>query len=418
MKMNYIKKILMLFALSAATISCEDDDQVGDSQLVPSSPTIAINLGFSNPVLIEDDSVFEYIVTLSEAQIVDVKLHVSQIDGTASSSDYEMGNLITIPAGYTSAKGNIKILSDELIEGTETLKIQIGDNRTANATITPVTIDFTILNYTEGDLLIDLGWGMSEPTTDNSGEEIDPTDFADMRLLVSSTPDNLNAGDNVADGSGFESLVLPANTPDGVYYVVADFYDANADIIRDLDLSLELNQAGVINGDSYDFAAAINNASICENNFFVLGKLTKSGDTYTFENLAINNFENQKTTWLGTDADYDSQVTTGVDCDGKIIAGLNAGWIDEFWGEIITKAGTIHYTVDAAGDVMIENQFLFTTTYNGDVQPDYYIEGTGTYDAVAGTLNLKYSLIQDGWYLGEDYGEADGFFHATLTAAN
>lgn len=414
MKINFIKKFLMLFALSAAIISCDDDDQVGDSQLVPSSPTISIVLGFNNPTLVEDDSVREYTVTLSEAQIVDVKLHVSQIEGTASLSDYEMTDLITIPAGYTSATATIKILSDELIEDTENLKIQIGDERTANASITPVTTEFTILNYTEGDLVIDLGWAMSEPTTDNSGEEISSTAFADMVLSISTTPDLTGEFDG-ADGSGFESYVFSGDEPDGDYYVIAYFYDANEDIVRDLDLNLEFNQAGVINGETHEFPSAISNASICDNNFFVMTKIVKSGTNYTFEDVSINNFENQQSSWSGTDAGHDSQVTTGVDCDGNVIAGLNAGWIDVDWGEVVVEAGTVHYTVDNAGVVTIENQFLFTTTWNGAVQPDYHIEGSGTYDAVAGTLNLKYSLIQNGTDLALAYGEADGFFHATLT---
>jgi len=410
--MNFIKKALTLFALGAIIISCDEDQQVGDSQMTPASPTISIDLDFSNPTLVEDDSEHTYTVSLSQAQIVDTKLHVSQIGGTASGADYEMTGLVTIPAGYLSASGSITILSDDLIEDTETLQIQIGGIETANASLTPVTTEFTILNYTDGDLVIDLGWDMAI-ATDDAGEEISATDFADMRLLITSEPNNSSILDG-ADGGSFETYVL-SGAPDGEYYIVVDFYDANADIIRGLDLSLEFNQAGIINGESYEFPSAINNASICENNFYVLMKVIKSGDNYTFEDVSINNFENQQTTWLGTDADFPSEVTTGVDCEGNVIDGLNAGWMLEFWGEIVVDAGTVHYTVDGAGNVTIANQFLYTTTWNGSVQPDYRIEGTGTLDAASGTLDIAYSLIQDGWYLGEDYGEADGFFHATLT---
>lgn len=405
----------MLFTLGAIIISCDEDDQVGASVSTPSSPTISFILDFSNPTLIEDDSKHTYTVSLSETQIVDVKLHVSQIGGTAGADDYEMTGLVTIPAGYLSASGSITILKDDLIEPTETLKVQIGGVTTANAALTPVTTEFTILNYTEGDLAIDMSWAMSI-ATDDTGEEISATDFADMVLSISTTPDLTGEFDG-ADGGSFETYVLSGDEPDGDYYVIAYFWDANADIIRNLDMSLEFNQAGVINGESYEFPGAISNASICDNNFFVMTKIVKSGTNYTFEDVSINNFTNQQTSWSGTDAGFDSEVTTGVDCGGMVIAGLNAGWILDFWGEEITDAGVVHYTVDATGAVTIPEQFLFTTLYSGDVQPDYYIEGTGTYDAAAGTLDIAYKLWQPDFAndLSGDFGGADGLFHATLT---
>ena len=286
MKMNFIKKALTLFALGAIIISCDEDQQVGDSQMTPASPTISIDLDFSNPTLVEDDSEHTYTVSLSQAQIVDTKLHISQIGGTASGADYEMTGLVTIPAGYLSASGSITILSDDLIEDTETLQIQIGGVTTANASLTPVTTEFTILNYTDGDLVIDLGWDMSI-ATDDAGEEIGATDFADMRLLVSTTPDN--AGDiGEADGGSFETFVLDGSTPDGTYYVVADFYAANENITRVLDFNVEFNQSGVINGLAYDFPAAMSNANTCDGVYYVLAELVKTGDSYAITSVGEN----------------------------------------------------------------------------------------------------------------------------------
>lgn len=411
MKKIFIKS-LTLFSVGALIFSCAPEDYTGDSTSSPTSPNTTISLDFSSPVeLVEDDSVWEYTVSLSETQIVDVKLHVEQVDGTADSGDYEMTELVVIPAGYKTATGSITILTDDIVEDTETLKIRIGDSRTANTTLTAATVDFTILNYEDGDLVIDMAWDMAEPTTDNSGETIDATDFADMILTVSTTP-NFDGEIGSADGGSFETYVLDGDEPDGDYYVIGSFYAANEEIIRDLNLELEFNQPGVINGDAYAYPSAINNASICDNNFFVMTKITKMGTSYTFEDQSIQNF--MTINYTGTDAGYDSQVSTGVDCDGMPITGINAGWMDEFWGEVVTKEGTVYYTLDDAGIITIENQFLYTTTWNGDTQPDYYVEGTGTLDATTGEITLKYSLIQDGWYLGEDYGEDDGFFHATL----
>ncbi len=280
----------MLFALSAIIISCDPDEQTGFSVTTPSSPSVSIELDFSNPTLIEDDSEFTYTVSISEAQVVDVKLHVSQIGGTADSHDYEMTNLISIPAGYTSASGSITILSDELIEDTETLQIQIGSETTANAALAPATTEFTILNYTEGDLVIDMSWAIpftSESNNDNEGDEISATAFADLRLLISTTPDNAGVIGG-ADGGSFETAVLEGSTPDGTYYIVADFYAANEEIFRDIDLSMELNQAGVINGDSYSYPAALNNAVQCSDAYFVLAEVVKTGDSYAITSIGEN----------------------------------------------------------------------------------------------------------------------------------
>ncbi|PKP13067.1 MAG: hypothetical protein CVU08_07275 [Bacteroidetes bacterium HGW-Bacteroidetes-3] len=284
---NYKSIFSYLAALTAAlfVVSCDQEDNTGFGTLVPTSPTLTVTTSVSNKSLIEDDSVYEFTATLSTPQLVDVKLFVTQIAGDAiNGDDYTVDGSLVIPAGATSAKGKVKILSDDLIEATETVKLQIGDNLTANASITPVTMEFTILNYTEGDLAIDLSWALGSVTTDNSGNAISPTAFADLRLLVSSTPDN--SGDiGEADGGSFETFVMDSSTPNGEYYLVADFYDVNSEIVRDLNLNTTFNQAGLINDLSYDFPAALNSGNSCSTVYYVLAKIVKSGDSYTITAL-------------------------------------------------------------------------------------------------------------------------------------
>lgn len=399
--------------------SCDQEENTGLATLTPTAPTLSVATQVSNASLIEDNSVFTFTATLSETQLVDVKLNIFQVDGDATQgSDFEVTGGLVIPAGSLSASGEVKILADDLVEETETVKIQIGDEKTANATIAPVYMEFTILNYTDGDLAIDLHWDMASTTTDNSGEAIDPTDFADMRLLISTTPDNVNVYDG-ADGGSFESFVLASDTPDGEYYVVADFYDANSDIVRALNLDVTFNQAGVINNQNFSYPSAISNDNICSNNFYVLTKITKSGNSYTIEDVRINNFENQVVTYSGTDAGYDSQVSTGVDCDGMVISGLNAEWMYDFWGEVIEEEGVVHYTVDGSGVVTIASQYIFTTSYSGSLYP-YTVSGTGTYDEATGELYIQYYLDQEGfspsnWAFGNGY-QTTPYFEATLTA--
>lgn len=399
--------------------SCSQEDNTGLSTLSPTAPSISIADNTPGGSLIENDQVYEFVVTLSEKQLVDVKVYANQIGGDATiGDDYELSSSIVIPAGSLSGKGTVKILKDDEAEDTETLTIQIGNEKTANASIAPASISFTILNYEEGDLLIDLEWALSETTTDNSGEEIDATDFADMRLLISSNPDN--EGDiGEADGGSFESLVLSGDTPDGEYYIVTDFYDANADIMRNIDLELNLNQSGLINDMGYEYLSAISNADgTCELNFYVMTKIIKSGNSYTFEDVSTLSFDLTEVSYTGIDADFDSKITTNEDCTGKIVGGLNANWMFDFWGEKIIDEGTVYYSEDA-GVITIESQYVFTTLYSGS-EYGYTVSGTGTYDETTGDITLQYYLDQDGfspsnWAFDNGYQDTP-YFEAIITA--
>ena len=114
-------------------MSCDQEDNTGLSTIVPTNPSLSITTSVSSLSLIEDDSSYGFTVTISETQLVDIKLSVSQIGGDATmGEDFSVSGSLIIPAGSTSASGSITILSDELMEETETVKIQIGDNTTAN----------------------------------------------------------------------------------------------------------------------------------------------------------------------------------------------------------------------------------------------------------------------------------------------
>jgi len=404
-------------AIGLLMVNCEQEDNTGFSTLDPTSPSLNITTSVSDVTIVEGDQVYEFTASISEVQLVDVKLYAFQTGGNATlGDDFSLTQSMVIPAGSTSAKGSITILQDELKEPTETAKIQIGNNKTANAAQASATMNFTILNYTEGDLKIALSWEMSETTTDNSGKAIDPEDFADMRLLISSTPDN--SGDiGEADDAGFESFVIDSDTPNGVYYVVADFYDADSEIFRDLNLDLVFNEIGLINDDARNYASAINNTLVCEANFYVMAMITKSGDTYTIEDVRLNNMDSFiKIYSVGYDVldyyepvdGYASHIATGIDCTGAaVITGLNQEWMEGTWGEDIEEVGTVYYTVDDAGVVTIEEQYIFTTSYKGTLYP-YTVTATGTLDEVTGELYLEYHLFQDGWSVDGYWFDAGG----------
>lgn len=426
---NKIYKIALVLSALVLTLACNEDEFTGDSTLTPSSPSLNVTLDFTNgATLVESETDYNFTVTLSTPQIVDVVVNVAQTGGTATEGDdFSIPHTLRIPAGETSLTGTISIHADAIIEDTETVTIQITSGTEANvSSINGATVTFNILNLEEGDLDVGLSWNMDK-TTDNSGNEISPTAFADLRLLVSKSPNNNNDDDRigVADGASFEHFVLPSDTPDGEYYIVADFYDAS-DIVRDIDLTLTFDQVGVIEGQTHEFPAALNNASICEANFYVLAKVTKMGDYYTFEEIGKRNFST--TTWSGVDT-YDfyapdgwpSHITTSVDCDGAFMLGLNAEWMLEVWGEEIQEEGNVYYTIDGSGNITIPSQFIFTTLYSGSLY-DYTVSGTGTYDDSGATpvIHLEYVLDQDGFDVGAYWQGAGGmdtpYFVADITA--
>jgi len=429
-----LKSILSYLAaltIGLFIVSCDQEDNTGLSTFTPPSPSLSVATSISNLSLVEDNSVYTFTATLSEAQLVDVKLFVNQIGGDATPGvDYTVDGSLVIPAGSLSATGKVKILSDDLIEATETVKLQIGDNRTANAQLTPATMDFTILNYTEGDLAMDLSWALASATTDNSGITISPTDFADLRLLVTTAPNNTAIFDG-ADGGSFETFVLDGSSPDGDYWVVADFYAANPDIVRDLDLDLTFNQAGIINGDSYSYPAAISNLGTCALNFYVLVKITKTGTSYTFEDVRTQSYElSSYTPWdFGTDvvdaftpAGYPSHIITKEICDGFFIKGLNAEWMLNIWGEEIQPASEAEVFAVLApdGTFTIASQPIFTTLFDGAFY-DYTVSGNGTFDSGTGQLHVEYYLDQEGfspnqWMFDNGYMSTN-YFEANVTLA-
>jgi hypothetical protein len=130
--------------------------------------------------------------------------------------------------------------------------------------------------------------------------------------------------------------------------------------------------------------------------------------------------------WSGTDAVTPN--TTGQSyveseiVDGKLmISGLGYDWITNFWGEDIVAGGTVELEVFDGGDVVIQNQYYISTTYNGDVQDPYTIVGTGRWNNCGDnpTLIINYEMNNYETNWGE-WSYANGYietpmFRATLT---
>lgn len=439
LKYNLIALLAMVFFM----YSCDDDDYTGYSDLTATSPSITVSGIAGGGYTLNESAQTEYTfdVTLSEAQISDVALYVTQVGGDAENgADFSISNTnsrVLIPANSTTGQLGIKVLTDELIEGTETFTLQIGDERTANTSITPVTVTWTINNYTVDALDLTMSW--ETDVADVIGLDIDPDEVGDLMLFIY---DNTDALIETIDGGSFETYSGMDTLPDGDYKIAAGFYstidagDFNEAIT--FDVSLHLYQAGVMD-ETYVLEDVFDNLFPCYDFRTYLGTVTKLGSTYTWTEDIVYSVP-ARTTWYGLDSyfeyededdlgnpitvhiDYPSVVETAPGCNGELlIYGLNHEWMYDFWGETVVEEGHVRYEINEyTNEITIAEQYCFTTDYDGDLY-DYTITGTGIYDdsGTYPTMVINYELDQDGfspsgWAYDNGY-QTEEYFTATLT---
>jgi hypothetical protein len=394
--------ILITFLL---LIGCENEDFTGYSTLTPTNPTVTV-IGSSSISVAEVDTSFFFDVALSEAQVVDVIIYVKQTAGDAvEGTDFKIlndGGILTISAGSTTGRAGVKILTDAEAEATETFDIQIGDNQTGNAVVTPFTASFSIGNASADDLVIDFTW--TTDVADAIGIEMDPVDVVDLRLLVTDAEGNIVDG---ADGAAFEKFKGFPSLPDGTYTLATDIYstidagDLNAPVT--LSLALEFNQTGVINGTTLGYPKVMTNEFNCDFHRVNLATVVKAGANYTItkgvEVLWVGAVVDQLAgSWSGVDFGEPVQFDAVVDGDGLTLSvGLGLAWVTGFWGEDVIDSVDLSCDVDlTAGTITIPEQYCFTTTYEGEEQLPYNIAGEGIVNFCANTAVFEYTLIQDG----------------------
>jgi hypothetical protein len=395
--------ILVTFLL---LIGCEKDNFTGLSTLTPTNPTVSVS-GASSISVAEMDTSFFFDVALSTPQVVDVIIYVTQLEGDAvEGEDFKIlndGGVLTISAGSTTGRVGVKILVDAEAEGTETFVIQIGDNRTGNATVTPFTASFSIGNASADDLVIDFTW--TTDVADAIGVDMDPDAVVDLRLLITDADGNIVDG---VDGASFETYKGFPSLPDGTYTLATDIYatinagDLNAPIT--LSLGLEFNQTGAINGQTLNYPEVMTNEFPCDFHRVNLATVVKAGANYTItkgvEVLWVGAVLDQLAgSWSGLDFDAPVQFETVVAGDGLTMSiGLGLAWMTGFWGEDVIDSVELSCDVDlTAGTITIPEQYCFTTTYEGEEQLPYNIVGEGIINFCANTIVFQYTFIQDGW---------------------
>jgi Calx-beta domain. len=207
---KYISFLLVITLLSVT--ACSEDDATGFSTLVPTNPTISVTGGGNYSVNEIDKDEYTFNITLSEPQIVDVTVHVLATGEATLGEDYVLSaSSVVIPAYRTSGKFTLSILSDEEFEETETLTLQIGDDRTANANLSPVNAVFTIANYvppipTKSDIVdFTLSWDFADFTY--NGQDI--CDLIDDLDVTFQEPGDAGMYDSDLTGYALSSLACP-----------------------------------------------------------------------------------------------------------------------------------------------------------------------------------------------------------------
>jgi hypothetical protein len=376
--MNKILRNISVLGLAALAFACDDGDDLTDhSTLAPSSPTVSIEIPNNNVTFVEKDSTFTYTLTLNTPQVVDVAVYLNVIEGDASNGDdFSYSQEVIIPAHRTSATATVKVNRDDVTEGTETFTIQIGDAQTANASIAPQTVKYTILNVTEDDLPVELEWAVNY--FDATGTAVDATDVADMIFYITDEAGEVVDG---ADGAAFESYVIPASWPDGVYYLKAGIYAAiDPGDLGDppvLDLSITYSQVGKIDETTLAFPAAFNTGVLCEGNLYTLAKVTKVGTDYTVERVgeeATPPVEDFLGAYDCLEPGYGTYTTTFTLVSPGVIEN------DNFWD----SGAAIQYVFDVCGNVTIPAQsfVLGGTTYT--------VTGAGTFDPATTEFAVDY----------------------------
>jgi|TARA_B100000767_G_C19738463_1_gene524991 hypothetical protein len=419
MKNKFIKISFSLLAVMLM-FSCENDDNyTGDSTISATSPAVTVSLGFTNTqTLVEQEASYDFTVTLNEIQAVDVVVNLEQTGGTATNGeDFTMPSTVTIPSGTLSASDVITILQDELPEDTETATILIGTGSEVNVSgVNSETVTFNIANLTDGDLVVGMTWAASGTVTNNFGEDIDPYELADLRLLLTDSPYTTII--ETANETGAETFVLAGDAPDGDYSFVADFFAAMTEINADVDITLSFDQVGAINGQTHSFKNALNTTDSCIELNYVMATVTKSGDSYSFAEVGQKSsidFSEAAGTWSGNATWFDyfgytSEVETFVDANGDLyVNGIAFQWFQGWWGEVIVSntAVKIMITDPCTGAFVIEEQPYIEATYNGAPQPSYGLSGTGTLVESGGVLQMTIFPVfhqNGGTFSGPEFG--------------
>ena len=194
-KINII--ILSVLSLGSLITGCKPDEHKDFSTLVKNTASTVEITGVPAAMVVNesvDDVVATITVSLSEPQIVDVHVPITQIGGDAEDgADFELSTTDLVFPAYTTGPQTftLTILDDDIVEADETLQLQIGNELTSNVNITPAVMDVKITNATDLEFDMSFSWGRSYVLHYWDFTGSDPKDTT----LSTSSPYNPNAPD-------------------------------------------------------------------------------------------------------------------------------------------------------------------------------------------------------------------------------
>lgn len=265
--MKIAKYIAGMMIILLQACGSDDDDTTSTITLDATEQTAAENAGTQ-----------KVSIALGKTVTTATQLYF-ELSGTASlNGDYKLltSSPVTIDAGANTAAISIQIIDDAIIESTETVivkltaagsGIELSTDTTKN--IFTLTINDNDAAPTNNDVQIDLTWGSG------GADDIDAEDLnlyiANNVEISDETITDYDLYDGSENESGFESLVLPADAPDGDYYIIVA-YNAGSSSVK---YKINLNGAGYSN-DSV--TGTFSSGDVGYAVFY--GPLSKSGTSY------------------------------------------------------------------------------------------------------------------------------------------
>ncbi|SDX11015.1 hypothetical protein SAMN05444411_103116 [Lutibacter oricola] len=251
-------------------------------------------------------------------------------------------------------------------------------------------------NVYTGDSYISFGSETSTSTLESSTDIVEITAYASIPNLSETITVDFNVLLDNATASNYEIVdgkssftFGPGKYTDSVKIMAIDNYDEDGDKM----ITLELSGSG-----AYILGFPGPDA---------LGKtfeLTLQDDDCAFTTQELGN-----ASWSGVDnvpssqaGPNESQIVTSFDGTNLLLEGIGYAWLTDtaYWEEVIVDSYQVIAEVDPiTGVVTIALQDLCTTTWLGDPQAPYSVQGSGQYLACSETLVIDYDLIQNGGVL-------------------
>ena len=264
---------------------------------------------------------------------------------------------------------------------------------------------FNALEY-PADAFIAFDKGTAEVSEGSSDEIIVNISFGTVNQTSDVTIDFTITSEDMVEGTHYEIVdnksqfsIASGEYTDNIIIKLIDNADKEED--KELTVTLTSNSTGAKLG--YPGPDSLNST-------FVLSVL----DDDCEKEESLRPFEG---TWGGTDecGDVASQTITELACGtGITIRGLAYGWMAGYWGEVIMTEHPVFISIDETnGTIDIPSQLYLTTTWNGDVQPNYNLVGSGTIDTSGATpvMHIEYDLVQGGNSMAGVGGTSCGAFY-------